>query len=588
VLDIILKKGRVIDGSGDPWFRADVGIMGGRIEVVGNLSDQEAGRILDVGGLVITPGFMDPHSHSDWSILKSNEALSSLQQGITTEFVGNCGASTFPVTDGNRRSLLARMADSFRTDLDKVTVDWEDFASFQRRLEDTGIGANLACFVGHNTLRSAVMDGAEERGEPTVDELEEMKRLVARSMEQGAWGLTTGLTKRFGGGRNTKTDEVISLAGVAAGYGGSYMSHARSYRSLSGPEEFLRIAEETPIRSVLSHNGARTYVQQKRLAGPLPEEQLILFDRARKRGAEIYMDILPWSGYSSTSLLSLLIRPEDKYDEQGRRLTLDEFLAKLRNPEQRQEIVDRARSQQGFRNVPTPKQTESNTPPQEGSKPAGAQFGDAYIVNRSIRFPEYIGRSLAEIAEMRGTDVIGVAADLLLEDEGNTFWGSWQCEGDIKRLLQHPAAMVATDGYAVDRDEPLVHLGNAPAVRLYGSFPKVLGIYVREERLFPLEEAVRKMTSLPAKAIGIEDRGFIRPGAWADVCVFDPDRIGHMATYAEPRQYCVGIEYVLVNGELAMDGGVLTRSLAGKVLSHRGVPGWRSGDPTQKGEMTES
>jgi len=166
-------------------------------------------------------------------------------------------------------------------------------------------------------------------------------------------------------------------------------------------------------------------------------------------------------------------------------------------------------------------------------------------------------------------DALAAAVDILLEDEGNTFWGSWRNEGDVKQILAHPAAMVGTDGYVIEKDPPLVHLGDAPAVRLYGCFPKVLGTYVREDRLFSLEEGVRKMTSLPAQAIGIGDRGHVRPGMWADICVFDPDRIAHMATYFEPRQYCVGIEYVLVNGEFAMEEGKLTEALAGRVLTHK-------------------
>jgi len=559
MFDIILKNGRVIDGSGNPWFKGDVGIQAGKIVAVGNLSDQEAGEIIDVEGLVVSPGFIDPHSHSDWTILKNNESLSSIQQGVTTEFVGNCGGAQFPVTEKNKKHLVMRMADLFRVDLDEIEIDWTDFGGFKQKLEGKGIGVNLACFVGHNTVRSAVM-GLEneggERSEPTAAEMAEMERLVAEAMAQGAWGLTTGLV--YKPGRNATTEEVINLTRVVARCGGSYMSHIRGYRTLDGAKEFLRIAEETPIRSVLSHNTARMLTQQKQLVGPLPEDQLVLFDRARERGAEIYMDVLPWSGYSSTSMLSVLIESENKFDEQGKRLTLEHFMGMLRDPAQRQKIEDKAR-----------KEKERDSQIRQAAQKIKFEFGDMYIVNRSIRFPEYVERSLAEIARMRGSDAITAAVDILLEDEGNTFWGSWRNEGDVKQILCHPAAMISTDGYAMEKDPPLVHLGDAPAVRLYGSFPKVLGTYVRQDRLFSLEEGVRKMTSMPAQAIGLEDRGYIRPGMWADVCVFDPDRIAHMATYFEPRQYCVGIEYVLVNGKFAMKEGKLTESLAGKVLTHK-------------------
>ncbi|MFC2046093.1 amidohydrolase family protein [Chloroflexota bacterium] len=559
MLDTILAGGRVIDGTGNPWFKADVGIKDGRISAVGNLADAEAERTMDVRGLVVSPGFIDPHSHTDWTILKNNEAWSSLQQGVTTEYVGNCGMSQFPVADRNKRLLQMRMADMFGMDLDKVVIDWTDFAGFRSRVEAIGSGVNLACFVGHGSVRSAVM-GPEgeggERAEPTPAELEAMKEQIALAMEQGAWGLTTGLV--YKPGRNAKTEEVIELARVAAAHGGSYMSHVRGYRTLDGAKEFFRIAEETPIRSVLSHHTARMNTQQKKLVGSLPEQQLSLFDEARQRGAEVYMDVLPWNGYSSTSMLSVLIEAEDKFDINGKRLTLEHFRTLLRDPEKRKEIEDKARKEKAL-----------DSKIRQAAQKTEFEFGDMYIINRSIRFPEYVERSLAEIARMRGTDAITAAADLVLEDEGNTFWGSWRNEGDVKQILSHPTAMVGTDGYAVEKDPPMVHLGDAPAVRLYGSFPKVLGSYVREDRVFSLEEGVRKMTSMPAQAIGLTDRGSIRPGMRADICVFDPDRIAHMATFFEPRQYCVGIEYVLVNGTVAMDGGRLTGALAGQMLTRQ-------------------
>jgi N-acyl-D-amino-acid deacylase len=557
MLDIILADGRVIDGTGNPWFKADVGIKDGRISVVGNLADAEAERTMDVRGLVVSPGFIDSHSHSDWTILKNSEAWSSVQQGVTTEYVGNCGMSQFPVADKNKRLLQMRMADMFGMDLEQAVIDRADFAGFRSRVEVTGTRVNQACFIGQSTVRSAVM-GPEgeggERVEPTVAELEAMKGLISRAMEQGVWGLTTGLV--YKPGRNAKTEEVIELARVAAAQGGAYMSHIRGYRTLDGAREFFQIAEETPIRSVLSHHTARMNTQQKKLVGPVPEHQLSLFDQARQRGAEVYMDVLPWNGYSSTSMLSILIEAEDKYDENGRRLTLEHFMTLLRDPEKRKEIEDKARKEKAL-----------DSQIRQTAQKTEFDFGDMYIINRSIRFPEYVERSLAEIARMRGTDAITAAADLLLEDEGNTFWGSWRNEGDVKQILSHPAAMVGSDGYAVEKDPPLVHLGDAPAVRLYGSFPKVLGTYVREDRIFSLEEGVRKMTSMPAQAIGLTDRGCIRPGMWADICVFDPDRIAHMATFFEPRQYCVGIEYVLVNGTVAMDEGQLTGALAGQMLT---------------------
>lgn len=565
MLDLVLKNGQVIDGTGNPWFKADVGIQEGKIAAVGDLAGAEARRVVDVAGLVVTPGFMDPHSHTDCSALKNSEALTSIQQGITTEFVGNCGMSPyFPITDRNRETAEMELADLFEVDLGEMTVDWMDLAGFRRQLEKKGVGTNLACFVGHNNVRSAVM-GEEgeggERNDPSAAELTEMKRLVAQAMAQGAWGMTTGLV--YKPGRNAKTEEIVELARVVAEAGGSYMSHIRGYRSLDGLEEFLEIVEKAPVRGVLSHYSARCHTEKKQLVGPMPEELLGLVDKSRAKGSEIYMDVLPWGGYSSSSMIHLLLETKDKFDEGGKLLSWDRFMEMLRQPETRKAIEERAR-----------RRAERTTKLGEEAEKVEREFGDMFIVNRSIRFPEYVGHSLAEIAKMREVDLITAAVDIFLEDEGNTFWGSWQCEADLKQIIRHPAAMVSTDGSALEKDPPMVSLRNvlyAPAVRLYGSFAKVLGSYVREDRLFPLEEAIRKMTSLPARAIGIKDRGLIRPGMWADVCVFDPDRIAHMATYFEPRQHCVGIEYVLVNGEFALKEGQLTGARAGKVLRHEVV-----------------
>lgn len=560
MLDLVLKNGRIVDGTGSPWFQADVGIQNGKIVAVGQLDAASETQVLDVTGLVVTPGFMDPHSHTDCSALKNREAYTSIQQGITTEFVGNCGMSPyFPITERNKQSALMEMADLFDSDLDEAAIGWSDYAGFRAALQDGGLGTNLAPFVGHNNVRSAVM-GEEgeggERSEPTGAELEEMKRLVAEAMEQGAWGLTSGLV--YKPGRNAATEEITELARVVAERGGTYMSHIRGYRSPKGLNEFIEIVKGSGVRGVLSHYSARCFVQQKQLVGPLPEKLLGIIDRARDGGAEIYLDVLPWGGYSSSSMIHLLLETQDKFDESGRRLTFGKFMELLRDPVERRRVEERARSR------------AAKMEDLSKAKDADWQFGDMFIVNRSIRFPEYVDRSLAEIAEARGTDVVTAAVDILLEDEGNTFWGSQQCEADLKRIIQHPAAMVSTDGSALEKDPPLVSLRSvlyAPAVRLYGSFPKVVGAYVREDRLFSLEEAIRKTTSLPAQAIGLEDRGRIEPGMWADICVFDPERIAHMATYFEPRQFCVGIEHVLVNGQLAMKSGKLTGVRSGQVLT---------------------
>ena len=317
-----------------------------------------------------------------------------------------------------------------------------------------------------------------------------------------------------------------------------------------------------PIRALTSHHTARSvgYSEVGRYVGLPAEDHLKLICEARSRGVEIYLDVLPWEGYGAGNLASNFLDHEHQekvFDEEGKLRPLTWILEKMRDPEWRQEAEKKAR--------------EEEAKWKERVKGKGTFGSNWYsmVVNRSKNFPEYVGKRLAEIAEMRGTDPITAVADIFLKDDGNTFCGSWHIDADTRELLKDPSCMVSTDSQAID-GKPSIHtLGSTPAVRDYGSFPRVLGTYVREERLFPLEEAVRKVTSLPAQAFGIVDRGRITEGMWGDITIFNPNKIAPRCTYAEPRQYCAGIEYVLVNGHVAMDKTKLTGALGGKVLIHK-------------------
>ena len=497
--DLILRGGRVIDGTGNPWVRADVGLRGDRITRIGDLTDAVARRDIDATGLVVAPGFIDPHTHAVRGIFDVPTADNYLLQGVTTLTEGNDGSSPFPIGPH-----LARIA-------------------------ETAISPNWAVFVGQGTIRSEVV-GADDR-EPTLDELDRMRALVAEAMAQGALGLSTGLF--YVPGSFTSTEEVIELSKVAATHGGIYISHMRdeAQRLLDSVRETIRIGEEAGLPVHMTHHKAIS----KDMWGQ-SVESLALVDAARARGVDITIDQYPYTA-SQTTINALV----PQWAQAGGR---DELLARLDDPETRRrirgEIVYRIEHDRG------------------GGDPQNVVIG-LCTWDRSLE-----GKSLAEILAERETEVtLATAADLVMEiiirGGARAIYHAMD-EADVERIMRHPVTAIGSDGGVS------VFGQSVPHPREYGTFARVLGRYVREREVLTLEEAVRKMSGATAQRLGLQDRGVLREGLFADIAVFDPATIQDRATFAEPHQYAEGVEYVLVNGTLVVDGGRHTGARPGRVL----------------------
>jgi len=533
--DLIIKGGKVVDGTGNPWYRGDVAISEGKIVAVGKLSDAEAGKVIDAIGLIVAPGFIDAHSHSDSTVLVYPQMESTLAQGITTVVAGQCGGSPAPINP-EMRGLLEEEASKYMPPGVEFKITWTTFDEYLKQVEKVGVAANIAHHVGHGTIRTAAM-GFEDR-QPSGEELEEMRRLTKEAMEAGAYGLSTGLI--YPTGIFATTDEIVELAKVAARYGGVYDSHIRGEGPtlLKALAEAIEIGERAGLPAHISHHKAAG-----RSAWGQSVETLRMMEEARSRGVDVTFDQYPYRA-GSTSLVTLL--PPWAHDGGNEKL-----LERLRVPE------DRARMR---------KEIETGLP---GWENFAGNLGWENIMVTFVgteKNKQVEGKTLVEIKEMRGDpDEFTALYCLLLEEEGTAHMVIFAMqEEDVRRIMQHPLGMVGTDSSSTAFTGPFA-MGK-PHPRTFGTYPRILGRYVREEGVLRLEEAVRKMSSLPSQRFGILDRGIIKPGMWADVTIFDPDTVIDRATYQNPQQPPEGIPYVIVNGIVAVDNCRCTGELAGKVL----------------------
>ena len=497
--DLLIRGGRVVDGAGNPWTRADVAVRGDRIARIGHLPDAAAGRVIDADGLVVAPGFIDPHTHAVRGVFDVPTADNYLLQGVTTLTEGNDGASPWPIG-----AHLARIA-------------------------ETRISPNWGVFAGQGTIRRQVL-GADDR-DPTPDELDRMRRLVAEAMEEGALGLSTGLF--YVPGSFTSTEEVIALAAAAAGHGGIYISHVRdeAQRLLDSVRETIRIGEEAGIPVQITHHKAIG-----RAAWGGSADSLALVDAARARGVDVTIDQYPYTA-SQTGITAVV----PQWAQAG---GTGELIARLRDPETRRRI----REEIAFR-------IEHD---RGGGDPANVVIG-LCAWDRSLE-----GKSLADVLAERDVEATTAnAADLVMEivERGGAraIYHAMD-ERDVERIMRHPATAIGSDGGVS------VFGAGVPHPREYGAFARVLGRYVRERGVLTLEEAVRKMSGATAARLGLQDRGLLREGFFADVAVFDPERVVDRATFEQPHRYAEGVEYVLVNGVLVVDGGEHTGARPGRVL----------------------
>jgi len=533
--DIIIRNGTVIDGTGRPQYQADVGIKDDRIARIGNLQTSEAKRVIDATGLVVAPGFIDMLGQSETYLLIDPRAMSKVMMGVTTEITGE-GESIAPINE----RLIKEQEDFNRRY--NLTIDWRTLDEYFQRLTKQGSGVNLGTFVGATQVREYVI-GYDNRP-PTSAELEQMKQLVAQAMKQGALGLSTSL--QYVPARFAKTDEIVELAKVAHEYGGIYCTHQRSEANAldESLNEVFEIAQRASIPVEIWH----LKTAYKKNWGRMPEV-LARIAAGRQRGLQISADVYPYIAGSTG--LSACLPP---WALEG---GLEKMLARLRDPQIRERLK---------KEIPTDSKEWENIYLGSGG-PSGVLIGA--VVNRELEAVQ--GKRLSEIAAEQKKDPLDALFDLIVADHGQT--GAiyfMMSEADLRAAMRAPFVSFCTDSGARAQDGPLA--GSKSHPRGWGSYPRILGRYVREERLLTLEQAIHKMTGMPASRVGLKDRGLIREGMFADLTIFDPKTVIDTATFDNPNQHPVGIPFVIINGQINVDDGARTSVLSGRVL--RG-PGYR-------------
>src|SRR5262252_1555529 len=527
--DVLIRNGRIIDGTGNPWVSGDIAIRGERIVAIGHITGATAKRVIDASGMVVAPGFIDMLGQSEDSLLIDNRSLSKLSQGITSEITGE-GASIAPQ---NARTLVQLQPELDRY---KLKVDWSTLDGYFARLEKSGTPLNIGTYVGAAQVRQAVL-GDDDRA-PTAEELEQMKTLVAQAMQQGAFGVSTALI--YPPGHYAKTEELIELAKVAGEYGGIYASHMRS-EGQSEPaaiEEALRIGREGRLPVEIFH----LKVIGKPRWGSMPKI-VGMIQAARDSGQDVSADMYPYVA-GGTALASSL--PPWVADGGTQKL-----LERLKDPSVRARIKqEMATEHADWENLYL------------GSGGASGVLVSG-IVNKDLK--QYDGKTIAEIASVQKKEPLDALFDLVLADNAQSgalyFIAS---ENDLQYGLKQPWVSIGLDAGELSLDGPLFE--PQPHPRAFGSMPRFLGHYVRDERMLPLEQAIRRITSLPAQRERLRDRGLLKPGYFADITIFDPSTIVDKATYQHPTELSQGVKYVFVNGQLAYDQGRVTGLKAGMAL----------------------
>jgi N-acyl-D-amino-acid deacylase len=533
--DVVITNGRVVDGTGAPWFRADVGIRGDRIAAIGNLSAARATTRIDAAGLVVAPGFIDLLGQSEFNVLVDARAASKITQGITTEITGE-GASIAPVND----AMMADRKASY--EFFKIAQDWRTLDQYFARLSKATTAVNIGTFVGSGGLRDYVVGKADRVATP--DEMATMKALVAEAMAQGALGLSSSL--QYVPNRFSTTEELVELAKVAAAHGGIYITHQRSEgnKVLESIDEVLAIAERADIATEIWHLKTAYKANWGKMT-----EVLRRLDAARARGLRVSANIYPYDRASNglDACLPVWVR------EGG----TDAMLKRLQDPEVRARVK---------RDMDDPNAPYENQWFGSGG-PAGVMLSS--VLDPALR--KYEGMSFDAIGTAMGKDPRDAAIDLVIADKAeSSVIISIMRETDVVEAMRRPWVSFDTDSGARAEDGPLSESKSHP--RAWGTFTRVLGKYVRQDGVLTLEDAVRKMTSQAAIRVGITDRGLVRPGMMADLVVFDAATVADRATFEQPNRYSVGVRHVFVNGQAVVADGAITTARPGRAL--RG-PGYR-------------
>ena len=516
MFDLLIRDGRIIDGTGQTWFRGSVGVTGNTITVLrGDTSAVDAARVIDAEDSVVCPGFIDMHSHSDLMLLSDPAHEAKLRQGVTTDALGMDGLSYAPTSPARLEELLTYLAAV--NGIPPADVRWGSVKEFLDLL-DGNAACNVVYFVPHAAIRVEAMGWADRL--PNAAELARMQELARQGMQDGAFGFATGLT--YPPGAYSDTDELVAVSEAIRDFGGFYMTHARyslGDRLLDPFREAINIGERSGVPVHISH--------YHNPVDGLGERMVALVDEGRNAGIDVTFDQYPYAA-ASTVLHSLL----PYWVHAGGPSAL---FQRIQDRSIRDEIGDSVEPQWGL-------------------------TLDHYIFSHigSEENKEWEGRSLVDLAQHQGKKMVDAICDLLIEESLDVAFVARTGNPDnIRTIAKHPAQMVGSDGLLT---------GGQPNPRTYGTFPYVLGQFVREEGLFPLEEAVRKMTAIPAQRLGLPDRGIIRDGMKADLVIFDPERVEAKATFEQPKQYPVGIDYVIVNGQPVIDRGIHTGALPGRAL----------------------
>lgn len=512
--DLVIKNGKIIDGTGSPSYYCDIAVCEGKIvRIAKNITDGK--QIIDAKGLTVTPGFIDSHSHSDAQILTYPDQIEKIEQGITTSIGGQCGTTKAPI------GIDAEVCEI--EGFGKNTDVYRTMGSFLEIAKDIPLGSNIATFVGHRALRSAVI--GEENRAPSADELEQMQALLSEGMEHGAIGVSFGLI--YHPSCFAQTDELIALAQTAAQYNGLVAAHIRNEGDelVQATEEFISIIKASGARGILSHHKAAYKNNWGKVSATLR-----MIDKANEEGFDIYCDVYPYTASQTT----LCARYIPKEFQSGGNAAMAERLA---DPEIRKQIKERNIKLFGANN----------------------DLSDVLITVCS-GYPQYVGKRVSEITALHGKDSYETVMDMIRDSINNCYACYFtMCEEDVETVMAHPRAMICTDSEVAGKK-------TAYHPRMRGSFPRALGRYVRERNVVSLPEMIRKMTSMPAAVYGLKNKGILREGFDADICIFDFEKIIDRADYTDCLKRAEGLNYVILSGAVVAENAVYNGKRLGKVI----------------------
>jgi N-acyl-D-amino-acid deacylase len=548
MFDLLIRNGRIIDGTGQPAYRADLAINNNRIAAIGRFPG-EAEKVINAKGLTVIPGIIDPHSHADLILplppkQQSELMRCKLSQGITTTIIGNCGLGCAPLAGSDAEAIL-RALNSWMTP-QQVEWKWRTFGQYLDRLESNGLALNIAALAPHGPIRISAMGLA--KGAPAKSQMKKMRAMIEQAMSDGALGLSTGLI--YPPGMYSDTNELKELAGVVARFDGIYTSHIRgsSETLIPAVNELLEVGRETGVRIHHSHNEAVGRGHWEKI-----ERVLALEEEAEREGVRVSFDMFP---YTAAATMMIAIYPPWAL-EGG----VDRLIERLKDSKTRKKIERDIASK-----------TPSWPPWREGGWPhnlvKATGWSAIYLgYVESLRNKRYENRSLAELSELTGKTPFDAISDLIIEERGQVSMLIFEVTGERKdrellaKYARHRLSAFCTD--AEDYGRGLPH----PAA--YGAFPRIIFKFVGKDKTLSLEEAIRKMTSYPAQIFGLKDRGVIRPGAFADLAILDDDKVRDRASFKDPRRETRGMKSVIINGRVAFEDGALKEGMNGSVIKRK-------------------